>query len=52
MPIEHSLTYRTEQRYYATLPDDERLAEAPAFLHAELSPHYEELRAIRRWRLR
>ena len=45
-------TYRTEQRYHATLPDDERLAEVPAFLHAELSPHFEELRAIRRRRLR
>ena len=45
-------TYHGEQQYYATFPDDERLAEAPAFLHAELSPHYEDLRAIRQRRLR
>jgi hypothetical protein len=43
-------TYQSEHRYYATVPADERLVEAPAFLHDELAAHYEELNKIRQRR--
>lgn len=45
-------TYRTEQRYYATFPDGNKLADAPAFLRNELAPYYDDLRDIQQRRLR
>jgi hypothetical protein len=45
-------TYQSEHRYYAAVPADERLAEAPAFLHDKLVAHYEELNEIRQRRQR
>ena len=48
-----SNTFQSEQHYYATLPDENRLSDAPAFLESELTHHFEELKTIqlrrRRW---
>ena len=48
-----SNTFQSEQRYYATLPDENRFSEAPAFLESELTHPFEEFKTIqlrrRRW---
>lgn len=43
--------YRAEQRYYASFPDGDQLADAPAFLSNEVAPHYNALRDIQQRRL-
>jgi hypothetical protein len=43
---------RAEQRYYATFPDKDTLADAPAFLRNELAPNYRNLREAQQRRLK
>jgi hypothetical protein len=45
-------TYRAEQRYYATFPDEETLVDVPAFLRNELAPHYDDLRDVQQRRFK
>jgi hypothetical protein len=43
---------REEQRYYASFPDDDHLADAPAFLRNKLAPHYNGLWDIQQRRFK
>jgi hypothetical protein len=42
---------REEQRYYATLPDNDQFADAPAFLQHELVPYHNGLHNIQQRRI-